>query len=722
MNNKLKSFCMTFAIFLVVVAIVTSVPFSYLSIDNSHLNENQEQISPVGEAEGVAPLVVGGAGVAGLAAGAGGSAAIYKYTDYFSDDSLDSADYDAMIDAGDELQEDTLRETVHADAFISEGSSQDFLENYDNDLAFVESNVEDVVNREFMQILEEKADDLDEEGRLYLADVMDITEAQNIGEVETSEYLNESMQNIVETHNYQAYSVKNYVNRLDAAGYSDDIGAVEVVDVDDTDDMLDVAERLVEEENNLYININEDIELDEDEIESVSSSLALYSPDDGLDDGITHTFDLNDNTLEFNGEDFIYLADDEPATNHIFLNGVIKTDSQIGDIRGSEYTINLIDVDTSDIDTIASGVTGASGSSNVYDSEVDDTEDINDISSLEDITFDPDTVVDESSEYSDVSDVSSNTIELEQNEDVDMTAEQIDLGADYSGDSVNFVVPYNLDSESYVDFENQDVLLQTTTSGLDDFAEPHAFGDYYTLVNNRNDRSEEAFSMSQEYVTEFYEANENEDLNEFMDSFVPLSDSVSYADMDSREAFANTYVSRYDGTVNPHSEGMIVSDSEDVEYSGALFTSDIATLVTQTPDEDVFEIGDEFAVTEDDYVKMVDDRGTEQILEADTYTVDSMEGTYESIDIRNHDYESNDLNDIIDRQNSQEQVVQDTLDDDIGGVDLPGDDSIIYVILLILIVGLLIARSTNNSGGNNGYSAGYVQGSQSNNSNNSDDE
>jgi len=685
MKQKYKSLAVTFVTVLVVIALITSVPLSYVGIDNPHMAEQQY----VGEAEAVAPVVVGGAAVAGLA---GGSIAGYKVNDYFSSD-VDSAEFDDAIDAGEDVQNETLRDAVHADSLISEGSSEDFLTNYDNDEAFIESNIEQVINREFVDMIIQAEEQRDEP--VFLDDLVDESEAQNIGEEQTSTYLEESLFNIIETHNFQSYGVHRYNERLNAAGYGDDIGAIKKDSVDDCTSLESALN------NSAVIFVEDDINCDDDITADIShqSRDLLY-------------IDLQGNTINTN----INLQD-TGLTNVIFRNGELSDVSytssmtNAGDDIGHTYLINIT----------AGTFSSESDNNTFYREDSDDVDDItgfgftnevviNDTIPFDNITFDPDIVANNSDDFDDADNVTKHTYDIE-GENVTLTAEDITLDDSYTDkESAKVVVPYNLDKDAFVDLDSESIVMETSTSGISDYSEPHKFNDFYDLINDRNERSSDAFEMSINYVDSFYNENINEELDELAQELGALSADIDYADMSQREAYANNYVSTLDGTVSPQSDGMVIENLDTgEELEGALFVNDVEALTNQTDDDSKFSVGDTFTVDDDVSGFMVSERGNEQELANGDYEVVTMEGSYESLDVRNHDYESTNLTDIVQRQQAQEDVLSDTMDEGLGGVDFDVDDTpIVPIILIVLLLLLVIARNNNNSNNNgtNNYGGG----------------
>ena len=690
MNKNMKNILRICGISIIIMMLVTAAPATY------HLAGEQRQVSPVGESEAIAPLGIGLGVKAALAGGAVlGGGAIQAYH-WYTDDT-ESSEVEEAIKAGEDVQNETLRQAVHSDAILSEGGSEDFITTYDNDLTFIESNVERVVLNKFSEEIQKAMEQNDGE-IVELREIMSESEAVNMAENQTSNYLRSSIGGIVNTHNYHAYGVSQYNNRLDTVGFGGDIGAVKKVEISSVSEFEDIYSDLLNK--NMYLDIQTDIDF------TKSDKLNRLSVNNGNNPNVSTVFDLNGNTITTDGS-FVYVSDDFAEINHEFRDGTISTNnSKIGDIRGGEYKINLIDVDTTDVnDTIASGVVGARGSYSVYDSNTDTGEKL-DIGLLEKITFDASEVASVDSAYDNATDVPVHTYNISETEEVTLTAQEMSLDSSYSSEPAKIATPYNLDRNRFVDLQNESVLVETSTSGIADFAEPHKFGEYYDTIEYRDDRSAQAYQMALNYTSSYYQANQNKVVNEYADQLGALSvvqDTETYKNMTQRDLYAQNYVSSLEGTVSPHERGIVITNQDtNTTKEGALFVTDVEYLTNQTANATKFEQGDTFTVDSNVSGFLVSEYGDKQNLDNGDYVVDSMEGTEQSIDVRTFDQESTDFNEVIKRQQAQEDVLNDTLEKGVT-INYPDvSDNTIYLILGTVLVGLWIATRNNGNNGSGG--------------------
>jgi hypothetical protein len=150
------------------------------------------------------------------------------------------------------------------------------------------------------------------------------------------------------------------------------------------------------------------------------------------------------------------------------------------------------------------------------------------------------------------------------------------------------------------------------------------------------------------------------------------------------------YTGVYEGTTLPSTDIIHVREQDGDEYSGALFSTDMSKLMSQTPNAEKVEEGDTFDVSTTNRTFMVsDETGATNELEGQV-EVTLIEGK-DSADVRDYQLERTDLGGQAERLVDQAEVTRKTVDNPGGYVPPEGGDG--GGLPTPVIVGLVVAAA-----------------------------
>ncbi|MXR50204.1 hypothetical protein GRX03_01080 [Halovenus sp. WSH3] len=628
MYGTIKSIGKRIGILAMVVMLVTAVPVGYISSQTpaKHVTPEPEHS---GEAEALVPLAPAAAALAGTAVITAGN---YVETRYFSDNGSDGGyTEDEAIEIANNSSNSTLRSSMHTEAINSEGTNQGYLDNVDNDQITIEAQVEQKASQAMLR----EGDNVTSE-----------TELINIAEQEASEYLKTRQSNLIETHNFQTLSVRNYNDSLDVAGYPDDIGAVKKVEVTSDTDLNSQPSVPT-----IYT-LQNDIVLDG----STSTSQNL----------ITTNADIvvNLNGYEIREADNASFSDLEylikGGNNQVVKNGKINTPNvstfRIGnsgnkqlDIINVQFnhsiTIESINSDDSAFYTSLNSTDyTTTGGVAVQNSSVQDI-----FGALQNITFNRTQIANANTAYDNASQVP--TAEFEKsNSTVTLPAINITLDSTYYGanNTVQFAVPYNASTGEPLDVQNKTVIVKTPTSGTSSYAEPVDFQRSYDLLTTTDNLANQTYSSVSSYASQQWTkyiqdvaSDENKSISDVPNLSKDLGQLTTPAPTNADEATI-AYTGIYEGTTLPASDVIHIEEEDGDTYAGALFSTDMSALMNQTNSSDKVEEGDTFDVSVTNRTFIVsDENGATNELEGNV-TVTLIEDK-ESADVREYGIERTDL-------------------------------------------------------------------------------
>ncbi|WP_285257825.1 hypothetical protein [Halobacterium salinarum] len=532
------------------VAVVSALVVGGAALSPQH---EVEDASPVGEAEAVAPLVVAAAGVAGTAIVA--SSGQYVYEEYFSG----AEDVEQATD-------ETLREAVHDEAIISQGTNTGFLDNVDNDINTIEGSLEQKLGQASIA----QGDSIKSE-----------SEAVSLAENTSSDYLWTTQQNLVETHNYHALSVLTYMDKLDSVDASDDYGATQYVTVESEEDLQEAFDTSTAgEEYSIQSNTVMFLQTDLTISTSESNAFATKAPVKVIGNGHTISTDAR-NVSNFRGGNF--------HLSNVSVDGNIIINEYGGNVVNGS-SVSAIDDDAHGTDMYVDDSSTVSGTAyNAVSSPVD----VSVISNG--YTMDP----------TDVGDVPTVTVG---DSDKEITAVKVNVDPAYSQSSDNTVkvaVPYKVSDSTPLTDSEMDLAIQTPSSGVQNYAVPVDFQRAHDLVTQRDNLSAETYSISSQWATDLWNntlssvaSDDSKSVTDVEGVYDELGTYTVSADPDNPATVLSMYTGTYETVVDPANTRMTVTDSNGTHENVVLFSTDMKALTSQTSDASVVAVDDTFDVSQ----------------------------------------------------------------------------------------------------------------------------
>ncbi|MFC6863840.1 hypothetical protein ACFQGE_10220 [Halomicroarcula sp. GCM10025817] len=488
-----------------------------------------QQLQAVDDAEAFAPLVVG----AGVVLGTLSASAM---TDIAGETTAIVHDFLTDADTQIKDKDSPVREAAHSTAIQAQGTSTQFLDNYENNLRFIEGNVEQVADRDLIT-------DFDT--------ITSESGAVSIAESAASSYLNKSVDQVLETYNFQALSAKQIMEQLDTAGFSGDYGAVEVIHASQSSDLSNVS-------GQAHIILEDNI-----------------------------TFDTGGGTAAMNQFDNLYIKGNgysinSDATYTIDQNSgcsVVYKDVTVDKIR-QEDTANYYNT-TVDSFTDSSGVDFYQENSDLASNSMNEVSNPIDIpvTGSSSITLDP----------ADISSTVTTTgVTNSSEETVDLPAVEETLASSYYSEDnpATLAVPYDTSAGAFVDHTTKSLVVRTSTSGTADYAKVLPMVEFWDVINTRDSLSSNAFDSVAQYATDMYNdyISQNDTVGDLSgDERAEFSDLVKDINTDDPRSVIQSYVGLYDGLMRPYEtsvklEGVSTGDT----YSGVLFSTDLMSLTGGT--------------------------------------------------------------------------------------------------------------------------------------------
>ncbi len=477
-------------------------------------------------------------------------------------DYVQSEYFDGAEDV-EQATDETLREAVHDDAIVSQGTNEGFLDNVDNDINTIEGSLEQKLGQAFIA----EGDSVNSE-----------TEAVTLAENTASDYLWTTQQNLIETHNYHALSVHTYMEKLDSVNQSSDYGAVHVYDIESASDFEAVADTY---DSNGYAEFTQPVIL------NIQSDLA---------------FDSNMSYMKMRAP-FVINGNGHEITTSTSFATIFPEDSSKGSINNlttstigssSSGSVNLQNVT---VDTVESGVTYYADSdtsiSTANGTSTDSRVTVDLASSGQNVTMDP-------------SDLSSSVPTVTVGEsDVTLTAVKVNVDPSYaqsSDDTVKVAMPYNVSDSTAVTDKN--VVIQTSTSGVQSYAVPVDFVRAHDLVTQRDTLSAETYSISSQWAKDIWSnglssiaADDSKSVTDMEGVYDELGTYTVSADPDNPATVLSLYTGTYETVVDPANARMTVTDSNGTHENVVLFSTDMQYLADQTSDNTVLAEDDTFDVS-----------------------------------------------------------------------------------------------------------------------------
>lgn len=666
MYGKIKNHGKKVSIAVIIVMLVTAVPVAYITQPAPEtVSEHSGEVEAVssdtlepehnGQAEAVAPAVFAGGVLLGTAIGAG----IQRGLDSQPESYLDDANETVQEDINDTIEntaDDTLRQAVHSNAIVSEGSNVAFLDNVDNDQTTIEGQVEQRASQRMLRV----GDNVTSE-----------TELINEAEDEASDYLQIRQSNFLEGHNFQALSVKQYNSQLHTANYSGDITTIS---------------------DSQYKQFDSDIVINDDDVDS--NGVVTINGFDNIGDPTI--IDLNGNEIRegdnFSGANVLFSAGN--AGKVVVKDGSINTPNITKGYRSlSQNSVNLdlvnLDFNVGNYevyaDTFYDGVVSVyNGSSNINvgggNVNVGRTNQVDKVFSSSAVTFNATEIANANSNIASASDVPVAEFE-NNNETVTLPAVNVSLDSSYMGqnNTVKFATPYRAsDGKPLVgsDGTGESLIIQTPTSGVSYVAEPVDFTRAYDILTTTDSLASQTYSSVSSYASQQWTkyiqeiSSTNKTISDNENLTKDLGQLTTPAPTSPDEATIQ-YTGIYEGTTLPSSDVIHVRESDGDEYAGALFSTDMSALMSQTNNTDKVEEGDTFDASVTNRTFIVSDTdGSSNDLEG-TVEVTLIEGK-SSAEVREYGLERTDLGGQAERLADQAEVTRNTVDD--PGIYVPPGD------------------------------------------------
>ena len=663
------------SVFAILMAVVTMGPVHYLSVDNT-----QTQVSPVGESEAIAPVAIGGAFVAGSAIGAvGGYIEGLENGRYFDD--ADSAIVEDLNTTKDNVTDETLRETVHSNAIVSEGVTEGFLDNVDNDQNTIEGQVNQQVQQRYIKLF-------DDENKTNIT-----SEAEAVSEAESAAgaYLNTTYRNLETTGSFHTLSVKQYKNNLELAGYSEDIGAGEVFKVDNFSQAGSSDAR----SNADIIVLNNDISF------SDSGDLVKFSDRDAI-------IDMNGYNITSTVSSDYGLSGDS-ANITVINGGKFSVPIQT---QNAGLGLNFINVDNVDFNGFSDYYGGNpdvySENSNISISEpYDNVTEKNKVIIGDEITFNATKIANNNTAYANASQVPQTTFN-NSGESVTLPAKEMGASSSYYGnETAKLAVPYKLDSGTPIN-DSETVIISTPSNGIQSYAEPVNYPRLVDLMDLRNQISASTYTYAGNYGADVWNnylqtivADPNETIFTANGGIDPeLSQlSLTAPDGDNVDGVVGGYAGVYESTASTTDDVITVTEQNSGDqYKGYIFSTNMTKLMEQTSEVGVVNEGDSFNVSVTNRTFIVDSETAQRHDLNGTVTVDLIKDK-DSTQTRTYDDETTNLSSQAERLETQKKVIEKTIIQDPGsgggGLDLGGNTGLIVGIIALGLV-VIASRDNNN--------------------------
>ncbi|RKS83478.1 hypothetical protein BDK61_2863 [Haloarcula quadrata] len=662
------------SIAIMLVMLVTVGPVSYMMADSPFEPDHN------GRSEAIAPAIVYGGAL--LAGGVTGGAVGWQVNDFLkpTQDQIRNELSDEYNTTIEEAANDTLRQAVHSNAIVSEGTNIGFLDNVDNDATTIEGQIEQRAGQAILR-----------EGN----NVTSETELINIAEGAASEFGQVRQSNLIETHNFMALSAKEYHGQLVTAQYEQDIGAIDSFDVSSASEFSSISSS----SDFMEIDVTDDIVANGSDITDIDGTRSALVPIDPVDK--TVIVDLNDNKITLNGSgdpDALVTADASSGKSNI----IVKNGQYIGEgaslvghyADGTNAKVNVIDMTVStsggDYYDTNGGSIDVYNESTTYDAGdprnrvssaefVDSKHDL--LASPDPVTFSATEIANQNSRFDNASDVPMATF-TQNNQTVSLPAINVSLDPSYMGENntVRFATPYTADTGEPLVGPNgtgQTLAIKTPTSGVSDYAQPVDYARAYDQLTTTDDIMSESYSAVSSYASQQWSkyiadiaSNESKTLADNENLSQDLGQLTTPAP-EEPEQVTIQYTGLYEGTTLPSTDVIHVEEEDGDQYAGALFSTDMSALMEQTSSPDKVEEGDTFDVSVTNRTFIVSqDTGETNTLEGNV-EVTLIEGK-ESADVREYGLERTDLGGQAQRLADQAEVTRKTVDDP-GTVGVPTD-------------------------------------------------
>lgn len=668
------------SVFAILMAVVTMGPVHYLSVDNT-----QTQVSPVGDSEAIAPVAIGAGFVAGSAIGAvGGYIEGLENGRYFDD--ADSAIVEDLNTTKDNVTDETLRETVHSNAIVSEGVMEGFLDNVDNDQNTIEGQVNQQVQQRYVALFND-------------SNATNITsEAEAVQEAESAAgaYLNTTYRNLETTGSFHTLSVKQYKNNLELAGYGSDIGVGKVISGNTTEINNQLSQNT---KRDIIINLEDDWVINGSTPQGSNyvfegpnyENILIYgnghniSVESGAPYGFVSGVSGEMRNINFEGTnsfDTFYTASTSEKTN--LYNVTADANMRIDDV--------YVDKDSSvNLDTDAN--------------EVDNPLNVN---ALENITFDATKIANNNSNYNNSSMVPKTTFN-NSGESVTLPAKKMGASSSYYGnETAKLAVPYKLDSGTPIN-DSETVIISTPSNGIQSYAEPVNYPRLVDLMDLRNQISASTYVYAGNYGADVWNnylqtivADPNETIFTADGGAIDpeLSQlSLTAPDGDNVDGVVGGYAGVYESTASTTDDVITVTEQNSGDqYKGYIFSTNMTALMEQTSEVGVVNEGDSFNVSVTNRTFIVDSETAQRHDLNGTVTVDLIKDK-DSTQTRTYDDETTNLSSQAERLETQKKVIEKTIIEKPGsggggGLDLGGNTGII---LGVLVLGLVVIASRDNN-------------------------
>lgn len=494
-------------------------------------------LNPVGDAEAFGPLAPAAA-LTFAYVSVSETQGSYDPRDWFSESG-------SSIDKEVSETKKTLQEATHQNAISSEGTNTQYLDNYDNDLRFIEATVEQLIDQKVIGNF-----------GTYTAESGVVNDAETV----TSNHLEKTVNTVLETYNYNALNAKQIMDNLDTAGFSGQYGAVNYVTASSYDEIKNKADSVGTNgiplfENPVILNITGDITMSN----SGTTGIAFNSSVFVLSNGNTLSTSLP-YSLDFNAEYEVYntTVDAEiivqTSSGNIYNSTIAAIDGGTGaEVYLENTTIN---------GTNAAAVVSSPLSVNALNTSV---------------TLDP----------ADISTTVTTTgVTNKAEETVSLPAVEKTLNTSYYSGSnpARLAIPYDTSAGAFVDHTTQSLVVKTTTSGNSGYAEILPMAEYNSIINRRDTLSGQAYTSAQTYASNLWTdyVSTNDSVGQLSDKErADFASLVRDINKDNPRSIIQSYVTGYDGLLKPYTTEVEVTgaSSGDV-YTGALFSTDLANLTT----------------------------------------------------------------------------------------------------------------------------------------------
>lgn len=647
-KNIIKHYSYVMMVMVVIVALVSVNPLSYIGYDNA---------SPVGESKGfIATSTAIGVTAATVA---GSFVAGYSYNEFFSE-----ANPQAGTNATDEdgsINETYVRQETQLDAIRSEGSNELFNEQFDNDLITIEGQVEQRINQRYVKL------QADNKTNNITTETKAVTEAADA----TRKYLKTGMNNYVETHNFGVKALAGYQEDLEVANSSDLMITGEKAKVSNATEF------------NSATNTEGAIVILENDLDGENNSL-YYG---------------NDTVIIGNGNKINGIVRNKGRGQNATFVDINITDTLY---IGSGY-VNLIDVETPTLNFYSSGANGYKDYQGYYNKSAEIgtvidsyTEyDEKNQNALESVTFNSSEIANISNSYNNASEIPKVKFPINNSSNVTLPAINVSLDTSYyTKGGVNVAVPYKLSTGEPIN-KTETVIIQTPNTGIQNYAEPVNFVESFNIINKRDDLSNQTYVIAEQFARDVWNDYMEEVVNDpnrtiFTDGVDPSLASLQFSAPTTPKGTVSSYTGVFEGTTKPWTDRIkFRNTTNNKTVTGALFTDDIKALTNQTSDSNVITDGD---------VMNMSKAGKAFVLNQNNGEKTELKGEWEVVDVLNQDnakvrdYEqnTNNVSKNVERLEDQREAIDITIEGGGQGISLPsfGGNKTIYI--LVAIIGAVV--------------------------------